>query len=253
MKEKLDAQTRRDPGASFAIDNREPVLSARFAEERSRVSGQELTKVEECAHADHVRKAKTREVGAWERFKVSSPVKMGAESKEMVDTRWVPTRKEVDGVWTVRARTMAKGYQDPDPSNGNVDIAGCVSRGSPRPQLTPRGALKKWPFWSAGIKNSVLQANGFDREVSLRTACDWNSKDASRAWKLREPACGLNGAPGTYRRPSRKYLVNSAESPSMLGPRFRASSFDPRLFFFRKSRGVVGAIITHFDDVLGRD
>ena len=49
-------------------------------------------------HADHVRKAKAREVGAWEQVKVSSPVKIGAESKEMVDTRSAPTRKEVDGV-----------------------------------------------------------------------------------------------------------------------------------------------------------
>ena len=38
MRDKIDAQTRKDPGALFAMDGGWPVLSARVAEERKRFS-----------------------------------------------------------------------------------------------------------------------------------------------------------------------------------------------------------------------
>ena len=60
--------------------------------------------------------------------KVYSPVRVGTQTKDVVDTRWVLSWKEVDGGETVKARLAAKGYQDPDLLVGNVDIAGCVSR-----------------------------------------------------------------------------------------------------------------------------
>ena len=70
MKEKLDTQTREDPGASSVMDSGGPVLSAWVAEERDRIAGQESTEVGEGAHADLARMAKERELEAWEQFKV---------------------------------------------------------------------------------------------------------------------------------------------------------------------------------------
>ena len=114
MKEKIDTQTPKDPGASFAMDGVEPVLSAWVAEECNRVSTRKLTEVEERVHADLARKAKERELEARDQFKVSPFVKMGTQPKEMVDARRVLVWKEVDGVKTARARLVAKGYRDPD-------------------------------------------------------------------------------------------------------------------------------------------
>ena len=37
---------------------------------------------------DLVRNAKERGLGAWKQFKDSSPVKGGAQTKDVVDTRW---------------------------------------------------------------------------------------------------------------------------------------------------------------------
>ena len=71
---------------------------------------------------------------------------MGAQYKEMVDTRWVLTWKEVDGLKTVEARLVARGCEDPDLRNGNVDIARCVSRRLSRLQLISPKALRKWPI-----------------------------------------------------------------------------------------------------------
>ena len=56
---------------------------------------------------------------------------------------------------TVKARFVAKGYQDPDPRNGNVDIAGCVSRRSSHLESISLGALKKWAIYSLDIKNEA--------------------------------------------------------------------------------------------------
>ena len=88
---------------------------------------------------------------------------MGAQSKDLAGTRWVLTWKEVDGVKTVKARLVAKGYQDPDLRDGNVDIAGRVSRRSSHSQLISLGALKTLPHWSLDSKNAFPRADGFGR------------------------------------------------------------------------------------------
>ena len=91
MKGKIRTRTRMDPGAPFMVDGGGPVLSAWVAGDCSRISGQALTEAEERNFADLVYKAKVRELEAWGQFKVSSPGKHGAESKDPVDTRWVLT------------------------------------------------------------------------------------------------------------------------------------------------------------------
>ena len=98
------------------------------AEGCSRVSGQELAEAAERLHADIARKAREKELEAWGQLKVFSPPKMGAQSEDIVDARWALTWKEVEGMITVEARFVAKGYQDPGLRNVDVDIAGCVSR-----------------------------------------------------------------------------------------------------------------------------
>ena len=52
MKEKIDTQTRMDPGASLVLGGGGPVLSTCAAEDCDRMLGQELTETEERAHAD---------------------------------------------------------------------------------------------------------------------------------------------------------------------------------------------------------
>ena len=99
-------------------------------------------------------------------------MRMGAQSKESADARRVLTWKEVDGVETVKARLVAMAYQYPDLRNGDVDNAGRASRGSSHLQLISLGAPKKWPIWSLDIKNALLQAGGFDREIYLRAPCE---------------------------------------------------------------------------------
>ena len=59
-----------------------------------------------------------------------SPGLMGTQTRDVVDARWVLTWKVMEGQRTVKASLVAKGYQDPDLRDGDVDLAGCVSRRS---------------------------------------------------------------------------------------------------------------------------
>ena len=155
----------------------------------------------------------------------------------MVDARWVLTRKEVVGASTVKARLVAKGYQDPDLRNGNVDIARCVSRRPSHCRLISLGALRNWPLSTLDIKNACQHADGLDREVCLRAPCDWYSKDDRRVLGLRASTHGLNDTPVAFRRPTHKYLMNSAESPFSASICFEVSSFGSRLCCIFVSRG----------------
>ena len=45
------------------------------------------------------------------------------------------TWKEEDSLGTAKARKVAKSYEDPDLRNGDVEIAGCLSRRLPHLRL----------------------------------------------------------------------------------------------------------------------
>ena len=70
MTEKIDPQSRKEPGASSVFDSRGPMLSARVAEECNRVLKRELTDGGERAHSDLVKRATVREADEWKQLEV---------------------------------------------------------------------------------------------------------------------------------------------------------------------------------------
>ena len=56
----------------------------------------------------------------------------------------------------VKARLVARGFQDPDLAAGLVDTSSCVSLRSSNLQAISLGALKKWKPWSLGVKIAFL-------------------------------------------------------------------------------------------------
>ena len=63
MKEKIDAQSRQDPGEPCVSDRGGPALSARVATERNRISRQVLAGAEERAQSDLVRRGEEKLIG----------------------------------------------------------------------------------------------------------------------------------------------------------------------------------------------
>ena len=242
LKETICTQTRLAPGASVFVGGGGPVFSAWVAEECNRILEQELTEGEERTFSDLVKKAREKELEALGHFRVFSPILPGTQEEDL----------RIRGGETVKARLAVEGFQDPDLRMGNVVITGSVSLRPSHLQVISLGALRQWPLRSLETKNAFLQADGFGRDVLLRAPCEWNSKESRRVWKLQAPAYGLNDAPAAFRRPLRKYLVNSVHSLSTVGLRFEVSSFDRWLHFvYRKLGSAVGAITTHIDDLLG--
>ena len=130
--------------------------------------------------AKEVAAAMNRQMDAWCKFKVFSPVPWRDVAKDMVDTRWVLTWKLVDGKRTVKARLVARGFQDPDLAAGLVDTSSCVSLRSSHLQVISLSALKQWKLWSLDIKNAFLQADPFPREVYLHAPLEWCPKNPNR-------------------------------------------------------------------------
>ena len=86
--------------------------------------------------------AKGRELDAWCKFQVFSPVPQTTVTKDGVETRWVPTWKDLDGKRTVKARLAARGFQDPDLADGLADTPSCVSPRSSHLQVISLSALE---------------------------------------------------------------------------------------------------------------
>ena len=192
MKDKIDTETRKDSGASPAMVGGGPVLSAWGAGGRNRILGQELTGVEERAHPDLARKATERELEAWDQLKDSSPVKVGAKSKDMVDTCWALTWKEEDGVKTVKARLVARGYQDRYPRNWGVGVAGCVSRRSPRLQLISLWGPEEVAGLDPGSPGGWLRPRGLSSctmRVEFHGLSPGLATAGARVWSRWSPSC----------------------------------------------------------------
>ena len=100
------------------------------------------------------------------------PAQMGTPTQDVVDTRWVSTWKEVEERKTEKARLVAEGRRDPEFRDGDGDNAGLVNRRPSHSQLVSLGALGTRNIWSLDIKNAVIQADGFDREVYERAPCE---------------------------------------------------------------------------------
>ena len=103
-----EMRTRWDATHSSAAGGVRATISAWTAEERSRVSGRELTDVGggEELHGGPASAAKKRYVGDWEKLKVIQ----AAHATSFADARRVITRKMVDGMKNEKARFVARGH-----------------------------------------------------------------------------------------------------------------------------------------------
>ena len=113
MEEKIGTQSAEDPGALSVLGGGGPALPARFAEERDRVSRQELTGEAGRARVGLALRAIERKLVAWMQFKAYPPAQMDTQAQDVVDTRWALTWKEADRKKTVRARVPAHGVPGP--------------------------------------------------------------------------------------------------------------------------------------------
>ena len=134
------------------IAGMESAFTARIAPQCDRPLGQELSAGDVHRFAKEAEAAKRRELDAWSKFQVYSPVLRENVAKDIADTRWVLTWKLVEGKRKVKVRLAARGFQDPDLAAGLVGNSSCVSLRSSHLQAISPSALEKWEMRSLGIK-----------------------------------------------------------------------------------------------------
>ena len=76
----------------------------------SAVCGQEWSEEQGAAHVNLVRATEGTELEAWKYFGVAQPLNKGELGEVAVDTQWVLTWKMLQGVKTVKARLVARGF-----------------------------------------------------------------------------------------------------------------------------------------------
>ena len=82
-----DLKGRRDSTHASAAGGVGAAISAWISEERSRVSGQELTEEGEPPYGGLTNAAKARSLNDWKQVKAFQPFKVGTPSKSIVGTR----------------------------------------------------------------------------------------------------------------------------------------------------------------------
>ena len=93
----------------------------------NRAVGQEMAAEGGKLHAALAHDAAGRELGARKQCEAFNPVHEYRKSKSVVNTRRALTWELVGGKENVKARSVAKGYQDPALRGGGVDTPGCAS------------------------------------------------------------------------------------------------------------------------------
>ena len=92
-------------------------------------------------------------------------MRAGDVGKTAVGTRRVLTWKMVEGVNTVKARLVARGFHGPNLKIGIVNTSGCVSLRSSHLQVTSLSAIKKWRRRHLDFREAFFQGDGIKRDV----------------------------------------------------------------------------------------
>ena len=182
---------------------------------------------------EEVIKAKELEVQNWQENDVYEEVE--DRGQEFISVRWVITEKVKDGRPLVKARLVARGFEE-DTSGFRKDSPAC-SKESVRLALAMASAFG-WECHSLDVKSAYLQGNYMEREVYLRPPPEYYS---GQLWKLKKTVYGLcDAARAWYLRVKSQLLSLSAE----------VCPLEPSLFSWHHDGKLHGIICVYVDDFL---
>ena len=154
--------------------------------------------------------------------------------QETVSTRWVFTEKVVDEEIIVKARMVARGFEE-NLNEIRTDSPTC-NKHSLRFVMVS-ASMFNWTVYSIDIASAFLQGKVIEREVYLRPPKD--VCDPSKVWKLKRHIYGLNDAPRSwYDKVSHEFLTLGAVR----------SLLDPAMFMWYKDAQLIGHLVSHVDD-----
>ena len=177
--------------------------------------------------------AKLKELESWKIQEVYSEVKNIGQ--DYMSLRWVVTPKVVEGRPSVKARLVARGFEEIQ--NFRTDSPTC-SREGLRIALTVISS-EKWKLNSLDVKTAFLQGEEINRDICVEPPAEANT---TKLWKLRKTVYGLADASRNWYLKLRKELIN-------LGA--KAVDLDQGMFIWLDDSGqLIGLMACFVDDVL---
>ena len=176
--------------------------------------------------------AKSRELESWKNQSVY--METPNNGQPCMSLRWVITPKVIDGKPSVKARLVARGFEEVQ--NFRTDSPTCSKEGL-RIVLTIITA-NSWTLNSLDIKTAFLQGKEINREIFVQPSHEANTNNL---WKLLKTVYGLADASRSWYLKLRSELINLGGKPIQL---------DQGIFIWVHESNLIGVIVSFVDDVI---
>ena len=184
--------------------------------------------------AQEVIDAKLKEVENLQNHDVYEEVN-SSRINSCVSTRWILTEKCVEGKKNIKARLVARGFEE-DSTLMVKDSPTCTKE-SLRMVFTV-ATTEHWKIQSLDISSAFLQGNAIQRDVFVLPPKD--IRKPGIVWKLKRCIYGLNDAPRAWYNKVKAEMIQSGAE---------VSKYDNSLFMWHNENDdLIGVLVTHVDD-----
>ena len=155
------------------------------------------------------------------------------EKQSSISVRWVLTEKLIERKTQVKARLVARGFEDAGRDNVRKDSPTCG-----RENLRLLFALTSscnWRINILDIKSAFLQGKSIERDVFIKPPKEANT---NKLWKLKTTVYGLRDALREWYLSVKKQLVATG---------YVKSGYDA-VFYWQKENTLQGILSAHVDD-----
>ena len=151
-----------------------------------------------------VKAAKIKELDNWKIHNVYSEVTNNGQ--RAISTRWVITEKFNNGERFIKARLVARGFEEDDLDKLRTDSPTC---GQESLQILMAIIVTNcWKINSLDIKAAFLQGKGITRDLLIKPPKEANT---AKLWRLNKTVYGLNDASRTsYLRVRNEFIASGA-------------------------------------------
>ena len=176
--------------------------------------------------------AKLKELENWKNNKVYNEV--DNEGQNLISVRWVITEKIIDGITRMKARLVARGFEEIENHNIRKDSPTCGKENLRLMFLLT--SAHEWKVNSMDIRAAFLQGKPIERDVYLKPPKEAHTK---KIWKINITVYGLCDAPRAW------YLSMMGELIKTGGVR---SKYDNAIFYWHQNNVLQGMLSSHVDD-----
>ena len=181
-----------------------------------------------------VTEAKKKELDNWQSKKVYEEVE--DKDQRTVSLRWVITEKMDNNLSIIKARLVARGFEENMLQEQRRDSPTCT-KDSLRTVMSVVASYN-WECNAIDIKSAFLQGDPIEREVFVRPPKEFLQRGT--VWKLKKNIYGLNDASRAWYFTMKKFLISVG---------MKMCSVDSAVFYYIHDGKLGGVVCMHVDDI----